>query len=158
MSERKRQTARKSTGTAVWKQRQALARPPTFKERLDKGGETGLRTAEERIFLVTDLFHHHALGVPLPRPSWFTERFFIYPAYLLNPWEEAVVYGQAYPTVLCKFYAVCGEKDFQEILIEQRVFSEVQQFVLNHFSKELALDPVSIDRKESVGWALSLRR
>jgi hypothetical protein len=156
MSGRYRQTARKSTSSG--KGKTPLARPPTFQERLTQGGETGLRTAEERIFIVTDLFNHHALGVPLRRPQWFYERFEVYPAYQLNSWEEAVVFGQAHPTVLCKFHAVCGEKDFQEILIEQRVFSEVHQFILKNFSQELTLDPVSIDKKSNVGWALKLRR
>ena len=147
---RKRQTARKSTSS----KRYVLAgsRPPTYEQRVNRGGDTGPRTPSERVFLLKDFFYHRATGQPLPEPEWVDE-LEAYPAYKFNKWEAALVFGQPYATVLCKFHSVCSGLALTQVLEEHKVLSEVQSFVLETFTSQLVNAPISESKKQLDPWA-----
>eukprot|EP00884_Botryococcus_braunii_P015823 jgi/Botrbrau1/2924/Bobra.0026s0001.1 len=86
---RTKQTARKITCVNV--PAHLRTGPPSYNDRIKAGGPRGERTPDERALIIKNYVLHLYAGRPLPLPSWFAERFPVYPAYKFTPWEISFV-------------------------------------------------------------------
>eukprot|EP00884_Botryococcus_braunii_P005606 jgi/Botrbrau1/15046/Bobra.0297s0003.1 len=86
---RTKQTARKTTNLNV--PARLRSGPPSYNELIREGGQRGDRNPNERAFIVKDYIFHLHVGCPLAQPTWFRERFLIYPAYKFTTWEISFV-------------------------------------------------------------------
>jgi hypothetical protein len=129
---RRRQTARRNPRVGVHpEERESI--PPSYNDKRRAGGPTGRRTPDERAYTVKDFIVHHFSGRPAATPTWFSNRFPIYPAYKFTPWEVSFVNCEPGFITKAEFDKFCRGKfqrreflNLEEALEEQTAYRAVE--------------------------------
>jgi len=116
-------------------QRRIACKPLEYNAAKAAGGDTGIRTPEERAHLVIAFAVWVKLGVRIEDPEWFTRKFPKYPAYRFAPWERCFIGGCSYAKTLGLFKFCCLELKGESLEAEQKTLELLNEECLPYLSE-----------------------